>query len=125
MPLHFLLDEDTRDNSLLNAIDRHNADQPLEFLDVSRVGDPGGPPNGIQDPELIQWATTWNRVIVSKDKNTLIHLHDQYVAMGNQTPGLLIIRPNTTILALVESLALIAHYSEPEEWQSQSRFIPM
>ncbi len=125
MPLLFLLDEDTRDNSLVNAIEQHNVDQPSEPLDVLRVGDDGAPPTGTQDPDLIEWAVLANRLIISQDRNTLIDEHDRYVAAGHQTPGVLMVLPRTTIAELVKSLALIAHYSEPEEWQNLVRFIPL
>lgn len=125
MPLLFLFDEDTRDNSLLNAVDHHNADNPAEFLDVMRVGDSDAPPLSTPDAELVQWAAKSNRIIVSKDKNTLIDEHKRYVDLGNQTPGLLIVLPHATIPAIIDSLALVAHYSEPEDWQNQCRFIPL
>ena len=60
MPLRFLFDEDTRDKGLLDAVDRHNANHPAEFLDVIRVGDSGGPESGTQDPELVEWSGRQN-----------------------------------------------------------------
>ena len=73
----------------------------------------------------MEWAAKWSRLIVSKDKTTLISEHDQYVGTGHNTPGLLIVRPGATIPALLESLVLIAHYSDSDEWKNQCRFIPL
>jgi hypothetical protein len=43
MPLSLLIDEDTRDGGLWNAILRHNASVPEWAIDAIRVGDDDAP----------------------------------------------------------------------------------
>ena len=102
MPLSLLIDEDTRDGALWDAIQRHNASAPDWAIDAIRVGDDGAPATGTLDPGVIDWAAKAGRIIVSRDVNTLIAEHDQYVAGGNSTPGLLIVRRGFSIPEVVE-----------------------
>jgi hypothetical protein len=125
MPLRLLIDEDSIDRRLWNAIQQHNATSPGESLDVLRVGDEGAPRLGTLDPNLVQWAIQNQRIIISIDFNTLIAWHDDCVSKGQATPGLLIIRPGATIPAVVESLVLISHCSTSVEWSNCCNFIPL
>jgi hypothetical protein len=123
MPLRFVLDEDTRDTSLWRAISAHNRSKPAEAIDVVRVGD-DGPITGTPDRELIEWAARENRIIVSRDRNTLIAAHDLYVSEGNVTPGLWILKRTAAAGQFVEFLALAAHCSEAYEFASRVEHVP-
>jgi hypothetical protein len=87
-------------------------------------------PVEIQRPDqmheyLVQWAIQNQRIIISRDFNTLIAWHDDCVSKGQATPGLFIIRPGATIPAVVESLVFISHCSTSEEWSNCCNFIPL
>jgi hypothetical protein len=124
MPINFLIDEDSRGDDLGNAIEQLNARNPGLELDVIRVGDPGGPPLGIQDPALLEWAIQHQRMIVSQDKATLIAEHDRLVRQGIQTPGLLIIRHGSRVVEIAEYLWLVSHTTTADRWEALWTFIP-
>jgi hypothetical protein len=124
MPLRFLIDEDTRAESLWHAITQHNATSQDEGIDALRVGDPDGPDLGMLDPDLLKRSVASGRIIVSQDRNTLIHHHQVLIDGGQPTPGLLIIRRGAKIQDIVEFLALASHYSEAQEWAGTHHFIP-
>ncbi len=131
MPAQFLFDEDSLDESLRNAIRQHNETSPDEVLDVKYIDgtDPTCPARHSDDNTVIRWAAEHNRVIVSKDTNTLIGYHRDFVRQGNTTPGLLILRgrrEGTEIKThqIVESLIEIAYYLDPSLYNSCHNFIP-
>lgn len=128
MPLRFLIDEDTRDEAYLNAIDSHNALHPNESIDAVRVGDqsPGQicPPRGASDWDIIHWASENGRVIVSRDANTLIAAYRQFIANGGSSPGLVVLTSRMSPGQFAEYLCLLAHAIEPGEIESNIRFAP-
>lgn len=79
---------------------------------------------GTKDPELVVWAAQHNRIIVSRDKNTLIQTHTEYIHRGHRTPGLFIVNTHN-VSELVEFLALVAHCADPHEFESSTQFIPL
>ncbi len=102
MPLSLLIDEDTRDRTLWDAIQSHNAKEPDWSIPALRVGDEGASSLGTQDPKVLEWAIKAGRIIVSRDVSTLIEEHEEYVAGGGWTPGLLIVRKGFSIPEIVE-----------------------
>ena len=121
--LSFLFDEDT-DGKLRRAVRRHNSLHPDVAIPVVRVGEPAAPPSGTLDPEVLAWAAENELVLVTYDKTTMGgHLAD-FLAAGHQSPGVFIIRNGSTISALVEILAIIAHAGAAEDYADQVNWIP-
>lgn len=125
MAQKLIIDENSRDNALWNAITQHNITSQQWSLDIIRIGDPNAPPLGTKDPQVLAWAIANNRIVVTLDCNTLIDEHDSVVTNGTTTPGLLIVRRNSKYLDIVDSLAAVSHCLDPAEMQSQSRYIPL
>jgi hypothetical protein len=124
MALPFLIDEDTRDGALWDAIQRHNVTSPDWAIDAIRVGDEGALGLGTLDPDVLDWSVRSGRIIVSQDVSTLIAAHDEFVARGNWTPGLLIVRKGFSIPEVVEYLSLVSHVGTPDEFSCKRDYIP-
>jgi hypothetical protein len=124
MPLRFLIDEDTRDGALWDAILRYNLAAPDWAIDATRVGDEGAPGLGTLDPDVLDWSVKSGRIIVSRDASTLIAEHDEVVARGTRTPGLLIVRKGFSIPEIVEYLSLVSHVGRPDEISCKRDYIP-
>jgi hypothetical protein len=123
-PLRFVLDENLR-GVLLDAIHRHNVARPQEAVDVVQVGDEIAPPRGTPDPELLNWAETENRLLVSFDKSTLpVHLRE-HLAAGRHCPGILIPPPKPALKVLIRFLVVIAYASFPDEYKDQIKYLKM
>lgn len=69
MPLTYVLDEHLR-RLLWRAIQHHNAAGQFA-IDVVQVGDPVDLPLGSTDPAILLWAEKEDRVVVSRDYNTM------------------------------------------------------
>jgi hypothetical protein len=123
MPLAYVLDEHLRGGGLWQAILQHNASGGL-FLDVVRVGDPPDLPLGRLDPDVLLWAESEGRILVSNDHQSLAgHLAD-HLSTGHHSPGILLLRPASSIPDLVDALFLRAYAGFPADFADQARFIP-
>jgi predicted nuclease of predicted toxin-antitoxin system len=75
------------------------------------------------DPELLDWAASHGRILVSFDKRTLPDFAYAHIATG-PIPGVLIIRAGTTYRAAIDMLELIILASVAAEWEDKVTFIP-
>ncbi len=122
MALRFVLDENLR-GPLWNLVCRYNHSNPHP-IDVVRVGDGMTVSLGASDRELLRWAETEGRIVVSSDRRTMsIHLSD-HLAAGHHSPGIMIIRAGTSLRAILEYLVLASVASEASEWADVHRFVP-
>jgi hypothetical protein len=118
-----LCDESTHGN-LAKALHRRTRLGEQPAVDVLRVGEPGAPPFGIQDPELLIWCEENDRILVSDDRNTLpVHLHN-HLAVGRHSPGILLIKSKTTLPKVIESVVLIA-VLDPDYCRDRWAYIPL
>jgi hypothetical protein len=121
MPLAYLLDEHVR-GLLWRHVQRHNAfGRPA--INAVRVGDPPDLPLGALDPAMLLWAEKEDRIVVSRDKGSLVTHLRNHLAAGHHSPGIFLLR-DVALAEIVEFLACAAHASEPVEWQDRVVFIP-
>jgi predicted nuclease of predicted toxin-antitoxin system len=120
--LLFLLDEHLR-GPLWHAIQRHNLLGGLH-IDAVRVGDSSDLPLGADDRAILEWAQQNDRILVTQDKHTMAkHLAD-HVQTGRSSPGVLVIRANTSLRPVLEILALAAHAGSQDDFAEVVTFIP-
>lgn len=114
----FLLDEQLCSQALWHAIGAS------AVLDVLRVGDPGAPPNGTADPQLLEAAAKLKRILISRDKKTMPAHFADFLTSGKSSPGLLMVRGEPPIPELVQWLEAIAAESSAEEYADSALWIP-
>ena len=117
----FLLDENTH-GAIPNAIRQFNRGRMVQ-VDALRVGELGSPPLGTLDDELLIWAEDNGRILVTEDVTTMPGHLAAHFAAGRHTPGILFLKPNTTMRALYDELALIAEVGTPDDFADQCHFI--
>ncbi len=62
--------------------------------------------------------------LVSLDQETLpVHLAD-HLAHGGRSPGIFLIRPGSSLREVVESLELVAHAANPDDYRDHITYIP-
>ncbi len=122
MPLRYVLDEHLR-GPLWHALQRHNAGG-TDVVDVVRVGDPADLPRGTQDPALLLWAERENRVLVTRDWNTIPGHLAALLHSGRHSPGVVILRPGHSLAQLVSILVVAAYVWDPADVQDQIRYLP-
>jgi predicted nuclease of predicted toxin-antitoxin system len=77
------------------------------------------------DPEVLEWAAIQNRILLSHDRETMIHYGKQRIEAGLPMPGIIIVRNTLPIGQVIEELLMILGASEPEEWNNLIAFLPL
>src|SRR5262245_65086760 len=98
MALCYLLDENLR-GPLWRAIQQHNA-AGMDVIDVLPVGEPSAPPLGTSDPDLLLWAESYNRVLVTLDVNIMPGHLAAHLQAGRRSPGVLLLRRRWTVASV-------------------------
>lgn len=119
MPPRFLLDEHVNP-----AIQRQLLRYSQEII-VHRVGEPGLPPKGTPDRDLLRWAADQRFVLVSEDRSTLPDCLREHIADGRHSYGILWIRPDARLGRLIEDLYLIWQVCEEAEFVDRGVYIPL
>lgn len=119
MALKYLLDENV-DKVYQRQFLRQNP-----YLVMWAVGDPGAPPKGTLDPDILCWCEEHNSILVTNNRRTMpVHLAD-HIAQGRRIPGIFILNDNLTIGQTVEELTLIAEYAFNDEYQDRIVHLPL
>jgi hypothetical protein len=122
MGLCYVFDEHLR-GDLWEAVKFHNDHSPT-LLDVVRVGDPPGLPLGSKDPDILVWSEHNGRVLVSRDKRTMIADLAAHLQRGRNSPGLLIIRRSAYLADVLAFLIYAASAGDEDQWRDQVVYIP-
>jgi hypothetical protein len=92
-------------------------------LDIVRVQDIGFAEK--DDPAILEWATTENRILLTHDFNTIPKHAYQRLDLGLRLPGVLQIPQDISIRQAIDEILIFALCSEDDEWEGQVRYIPL
>lgn len=115
--IRFLSDEDFN-RRILRGLRRR-----LPALDVVRVQDVGL--TAKPDAEVLDWAASENRVVLTHDVTTMSRHAFDRVNQNLPMPGVIEVAQDVPIGEAIEELALIAECSLENEWQNQLIFLPL
>lgn len=119
MTLKYLLDENV-DPSYKTQLHRRNPDIVMWV-----VGEPGVPPRGTLDPEILLWCEEYNFVLVTNNRTSMpVHLVD-HITAGRHVPGIFILNPKLSIGRNIDELIFIAEGSFDNEYQDQIVNLPL
>lgn len=122
MRIRYLLDENLR-GLLAKSVERHNISSGFP-LDTVLVGERNDLPLGSTDPEILAWASSENRLLVTDDRKSMISHFTAFLSHQHRSPGVLLLRPRATVHDVLDCLVLIAYASEPVEWENGCHYIP-
>ncbi len=92
-------------------------------LDLLRVPDVGL--NAAGDPEVLDWAAAEGRLVLTHDVATLIGYAYERVAGGLGMPGIIEVRQDLPIGAVLDDLILLVDASRAGEWEGQVLYLPL
>ncbi len=95
----------------------------LPEIDVIRVQDTEKA--AASDPELLQWAASQQRILLSHDVQTLAGYAYDRVRDGLPMSGIIEVRVLYSIGVTVDELILLIEASTPAEFENQVRYIPL
>jgi hypothetical protein len=122
MALRYLLDENFR-GDLWAAFHHHNA-RSSDPIDVVRVGDHPDLPLSTPDSDILEWAELSGRVLISRDRRTMIAELATHLQGGRGSPGLFIVCRRARLADVLAFLAEAAHAGDEDQWRDQVTYIP-
>ena len=123
MPIAFVLDENLRGKPLWPAI-CHRKVGAGPTIDATRVGDRNDLPLGSSDAAILFWAECNCRIVLTEDAATFPVELRAHLLRGRTAPGLFVIRPSATVIAVLAWLELVAIDDQPDQWRDQVHYIP-
>ena len=93
----------------------------LPTVDIIRAQDVGLAATA--DADILEWAATTGRVVVSHDVSTMRPLAESRVATGRRMPGLVLISEGNTAGRILEFLEDMVLYGRDGEWEGQILFV--
>lgn len=110
-------DEDFNNRILRGVLRRRPA------LDIRRKQDAGL--GRADDPEVLAWAASEGRVLLTHDASTMAGFAYERVAQGLPMPGVFEVRQEVPIGVVIEEVLILAECSIEGEWEGQVGFLPL
>ena len=110
-------DEDFN-NRILRGVLRRNP-----HLDIRRKQDVGL--GRADDPQVLAWAASEGRVLLTHDASTLIGHAYERVRRGLPMPGVFEIRQEVPIGVAIEEVLILAECSTEGEWEGRVGHLPL
>jgi predicted nuclease of predicted toxin-antitoxin system len=93
-------------------------------LDIVSVHDAGL--RGAADPDILAWAASEGRILLTHDRETMIGFAYERVHAGLPMPGVFVITDNHEHIGqMIEDILIPACCSEQHEWRDQVQFLPI
>ena len=92
-------------------------------IDIVRIQDFGL--SGADDPAVLAWCATENRVLLSHDVRTLAGFAYDRARAELPMPGVFEVGRSLPMARVIEDLLVLAEASVDGEWEGQVRFLPI
>ncbi len=115
--VRLLFDEDA-DQRILRGIRR--VAPRINVCSVSDIGLAGRP-----DREILAWAATEGRLLVTRDVHTMTAEHAAFIQDGHSSAGVVFIPHDVPIGRAIVDLILICEASTPADWGNRTDFLPL
>jgi hypothetical protein len=94
-------------------------------LVVWKVGDPGTPPKGSSDPEILLWCEENSFILVTKNRKSIPRHLREHLTEGRHIPGIFELNPNMSIGETIDELLLIWVASNVNEYRDLIIYLPL
>ncbi|MBC6475981.1 MAG: DUF5615 family PIN-like protein [Hormoscilla sp. GM102CHS1] len=119
MTINYLLDEN------VDPLYQIQIRKQQPSLVIWKIGNPGIPPRGTLDPEILCWCEEKNFILLTNNRKSMpVHLADR-LASGRHVPGIFILNDNLSIGDTIEELIIIALASTVDEYRDRISYIPI
>ena len=92
-------------------------------LDIVRVQDVGL--TAIDDPQIIAWAWTHKRIILTHDKKTMPIYAYQRLAQNLSFTGMVVMKPTISVSLAIQDILTIVDCTSADEWINLVQDIPL
>lgn len=80
---------------------------------------------GVDDREVLEWAASEARIVLTHDFDTLAGYAFERVEAGLPMPGVFEARRAGRMRAILDDLEILIRCSKPGEWEGQVIFLPL
>jgi hypothetical protein len=94
-------------------------------LTVWHTNDPGAPPNGATDRDILLWCEGHDFYFLTNNRSTMPGELADHVSAGHHTPGVFMVRPDFPIIELADQLLLIDGAALPDEFRDGFHYLPL
>lgn len=119
MSIHYLIDEN------IAPLYKRQLLKKASEMRVYAVGDPGCPPRGTLDPEILIWCEENHCILVTNNRASMPPHLAAHLAHGHHMPGILILNERMSVGETIEELLLIAEEGIPDAYQDHITFLPV
>lgn len=95
----------------------------LPHLELVRVQDVGLMQT--PDADILEWAASQERVLLSHDVSTVPPAAYQRISAGKPMPGVFIVPDRMPISEAIDEVLFLSEDVEPNEWKDQVLFLPL
>jgi hypothetical protein len=113
-----LVSDENFNGDIVRGLFRRHAE-----LDLVRVQDVGLMQT--PDPDILEWAASQGRVLLSHDVSTVPPAAYGRVADGKPMPGVFIVPDRMPIGQTIDEIMFLSMDAEPDEWKDQILFLPL
>ena len=113
-----LLSDENFNGDILRGLYRRRPD-----LDVVRVQDFGL--SAASDPDILARAAVEARIVLTHDRDTMLHVAYQRIRAGQSMPGLFLVSDLMPLSQAIDELLLAIDCLTPEECNNFVRFFPL
>src|SRR5262249_57317351 len=117
-PMVALLFDENIDHDILRGLELRLPD--LDFVTVQDAGLTGRP-----DDEILEWAATQKRILVTHDLRTMPRFAGIRVRAGLPMPGVFVAPKTLAIGQVIDDLVLLTSCSVEGEWQGRVVYLPI
>jgi Domain of unknown function (DUF5615) len=115
--LRLVSDENFKGDIVRGLVRRHSE------LDIVRVQDVGLMQT--PDPDILEWAASQGRVLLSHDVSTVPPAAYQRIGDGKPMPGVFIVPDRMPIAQAIDEILFLSVDAEADEWKDQVLFLPL
>ena len=80
---------------------------------------------GAKDPELLEWAATENRIVVTHDVDTLLKFAYERIVDGQLMPGVIAVPQNLPIGQAIDDLVTAIECSDASDLENSILHLPL
>lgn len=93
-------------------------------LVVCAIGDPGFPPKGTLDPEILRWCEENNFILVTNSRKSMPTHLGEHLSQGRHIPGIITLNEDMSVRETIEELILIAETAPENYYLDRIEYLP-
>jgi len=115
----YLLDEH------VNPLLKKGLNRRWPKIPIFLIGDPGAPPLGTLDPDILEWCVDHDAVLITNNRASMpVHLKER-MAAGKDANGIIVLNDNLLWGEVIEELATIWLATSLDEHTNLIRYLPI